>query len=74
MAVILDLHHTGSSISLTSIASFTANTDTQVAYREFCKYLHHIGVTEDMIDQKENEILDALRSQEVVTTKQFRSS
>ena len=67
MAAILGLHHTSSRISITSIASFSANnTDAEAAYRQFCNDLYQIGVTEDTFSQKEDEILDALKSQEMM--------
>ena len=65
LAAILGLHHNGSTISIASIASFAANSNTVAAYQQFCKDLTHIGVTEDTIEQKGIEILDALKSQEM---------
>ena len=67
LATILGLHHTNSEISVTSIASFAANTDTQAAYTQFCKDLYQIGVKEGTILQKENEILDVFKSQGMVS-------
>lgn len=60
---VLGLHHTSSKVSISSNASFAENTNTRKAYKQFCKNLYHIGVTEDMIIQKEKEILDILKSQ-----------
>lgn len=42
-----------------------------MAYKKFCADLHQIGVTEDIIQQKENEILAALRSHGMLTGNHF---
>ena len=55
----LGLHRINSVVTLDSIEQ---DEDTKKAYRQFCKNMHQIGVTEDMIRQKENEILGILRS------------
>ena len=68
MAALLGLHGTNSGIPISSIASFAANTNTntETAYKRFCKDLLHTGVTEAMIQQKEDKILEILRSQGMV--------
>ena len=71
---VLGLHRTSSKVSVISIASFVKDADTRRAYRQFCKNLHQIGVTEDMIRQKENEILEVLRSQSTAASSQIGSS
>lgn len=73
MAAILDLHPSSSGISVTSIASFAAeaNTNTQATYNQFRKDLCQAGVPEDTIQQKEGEILDALKPQGIVTSNQI---
>ena len=63
MAALLGFH---SGISVTSIASFAANSNTEMAYKHFCKDLYRIGVTEDIVQQKGDEILEILRSQGMV--------
>ena len=68
LAGILGLHHRSPRVSVTSIASFAANTNIQVAYRQFCKDLYRIGVTEDIVRRKNNEILATLRSQGMVAS------
>ena len=68
LATILGLYHTSSRISITSIASFATHTNTVEAYKEFCENLSQIGVTDEIIQQKENDILDVLKSQGVVSS------
>ena len=67
LANVLGLH-TSSAIPVTTIASFTTNTDTQASYNQFCEDMYQIGVTEDTIRQKENEILGILKPQGVVSS------
>ena len=74
MTTILGLHDTDSTISVTSIACFAANPNTQAAYEQFCNDLNHVGITEDIIQQKENEILETLRSQGMVASDQVDGS
>ena len=74
LTAVLGLHRTSSKVSIISIASFVKDADTRRAYRQFCKNLHQIGVTEDMIRQKENEILEVLRSQSTAASSQISSS
>ena len=65
-----------SRISVTSIAAFAANTntDTETAYIQFCKDLYEIGVPEDLIQKKEDEIRGILESQGMVASSQVGSS
>ena len=65
---VLGLHRTSSRISVTSIASFVENTNTGEAYKQFCRSLYQIGVTEDIIRKKEKEILEILGSQSTVSS------
>ena len=76
MAFILGLHHIarGSRISITSIASFATNTNTEAAYKQFCEDLFQIGVTEDITRLKEDEILYALRSQRMIASSEIGGS
>ena len=74
MAAVLGLPHTNSRVSITSISSFAANLNTQMAYKQFFKVLHQIGVTEDTIHQKEDEILKILKSQGMVASNQIDGS
>lgn len=70
----LGLHRTSSRVSLISIASFVENANTRKAYRQFCKNLHDIGITEDTIVQKEQEILGILQSHSIVANSQIDQS
>ena len=67
---LLGLHGTKSRISVTSIASFAASTktDTDIAYRQFCKDLEGFGIREDVIHQKGDQILEILESQGMVSS------
>ena len=67
--MLLGLHGTNfTTVPVTSIASFAANTKTEIAYKQFCKDLYQIGVTEDIIQQKKGQILKILKSQGMVTS------
>ena len=57
-------------ISVTSIASFVANTNTstETAYEQFCRDLYQVGATEDMMREKEDQVLEVLRSQDMVAS------
>ena len=52
------LHRT---VSRDSIVSFAGSINTKKAFKEFCKGLFEIGVTADIIRQKEKEIQDLLK-------------
>ena len=66
MATLLHFHSTR--IPVSSIATFAANPDIEEAYKQFGEGLNQIGVTEDMIRQKEDKILEILRSQDMVAS------
>ena len=71
LASLLGLHGTANpGIPITSIVSLSANT-TETAYKQFCDDLYRIGVTEDTVRQKEDEILEILRSQGMVSSSQI---
>ena len=70
---VLGLHSTSSRISVTSIVSFTENINTREAYKQFCRNLYQIGVTEDMIRLKEKEILKILRPENMAASSQISS-
>ena len=75
MTVLLGLQSTANSrILLPSIASFAANTNAETAYKQFCKDLYRIGVTEALVGQKEDDILEILKSQGMVASSQVGSS
>ena len=75
LAALLGLCGTANSrIPITSIVCFAANTDTKTAYKQFCNDLYQIGVTEDMVQGKEDRILEILRSQSMVASSQIRGS
>ena len=48
-------------MSRDSIVSFAGSINTKKAYKKFCKGLFEIGVTADIIKQKEKEIQDMLK-------------
>ena len=50
---VLGLHRTNSRVSMASITSFAESVNTKKAYKRFCKNLFQIGVTSEMINQKE---------------------
>ena len=75
LSALLGLHGTANSgMSITSIASFAANTDPETAYQQFCDGLYRIGVAKDMVQQNKDKILEILRSQGMVTTIQIGGS
>ena len=57
-----------------SIASFAEDTNTPKAYKQFCKELHEVGITEDLICQKEPEILEILGSENMFADSQIGGS
>ena len=62
---ILGLHRT---TSRSSITSFAGSINTKMAYKRFCKNLFQIGVTSEMIAQKEGEILNIFNQPQVTAT------
>ena len=70
MAHVLGLHRTNSRVSLHSITSFAASINTKKAFKEFCKSLHQVGVSGEMINQKRREILNIFKPQDRVTSSQ----
>ena len=68
---VLGLKHTNSTVSLDSITSFAGSINTKKAYKEFCKNLSQIGVTREMISQKEEEILNIFKTQNTTTNGQI---
>ena len=62
---ILGLHRT---TSRSSITSFAPSINTKMAYKRFCKNLFQMGVTSEMITQKEGEILNMLNQPQDTTT------
>ena len=65
---VLGLHRTNSRVSIDSITSFAGSINTKKAYKKFCKKLFQIGVTSEMISQKEKEILDIFNTQDAATS------
>ena len=63
MTDVLGLHRTNSRVSIESINSFAGSINTKKAFKRFCKGLFEIGVTADMIKQKEEEIRNIFKSQ-----------
>lgn len=59
---ILGLHRTASRVSMDSITSFAGSVNFKKAYKKFCKNLFQVGVTAEMINQKEREILNIFKS------------
>ena len=77
LAVLLGLYGTEkSAISITSIASFAAHTDTntETAYKQFRDGLYRIGVANSMVRQNKDKILEILRSQSMVASIQTGGS
>ena len=74
LGALLSLHGTNSEVSMTSIASFAANTNTEAAYKQFCKDLYRIGATEDMVWENKDKILAILRSQDMVASSRIGGS
>ena len=68
LAVLLGLHGTNTRIPVNSIATFAANSNLEIASKQFCEDLCQIGITEEIIRQKEDEILEILRSQGMVSS------
>lgn len=71
---LLGLHGTSPGISVTSIAAFAANINPDTAYSQLCKDLERVGVTEDVIYQKEDKILQILKSQSMVSSNEIDDS
>ena len=68
------LHRTNSTVSIDSITSFAGSVNTKKAYKKFCKNLFGIGVTSEMISQKEEEILNIFKGQNTVISGQVDDS
>ena len=63
MTDVLGLHHSSTRVSIDSVASFAGSVNNKKAYKKFCRNLFQIGVTSEMIRQKEAEILDIFKHQ-----------
>ena len=68
---VLGLHRTNSSVSIASITSIAGSINTKKAYKKFCKGLFDIGVTKEMIGEKEQEIRNIFNPQNSVTSSQI---
>ena len=55
-------------MSIDSITSFAGSINTKKAYKKFCKGLYQVRVTSEMISEKEKEIFDIFKSQDIATT------
>ena len=73
MTALLGLHETSSRISVTSIAACAADTNTEIAYKQFQKELHQIGVPEALLQKNDDEIRKILKSQGMVASSQIGS-
>ena len=62
---VLGLHRTS---SRASTDSFAGSINTRKAYKKFCKNLFQVGVTSEMIKQKEKEILDIFNTQNTTSS------
>ena len=72
VAGVLGLHRTTSRVSLTSLPG---SINTKKAYKRFCKNLFQMGVTSEMIAQKEGEILNMFNQpQDTATSDENDSS
>ena len=65
MAGVLGLHRTTSRVSLTSLPG---SINTKKAYKQFCRNLFQMGVTSDIITQKERDILNMLNQPQDTAT------
>ena len=74
LAALLGFHGMNTRIPITSIATFATTANTQIAYKQFYNDLCQIGITEDTLRQKEDEILEILRSQGMVSSSQVIAS
>ena len=61
-------------MSRDSIVSFAGSINTKKAYKKFCKGLFNIGVTAEMIHQKESEIQDLFKHQNPAASNQIDDS
>ena len=71
---VLGLHRTNSSVSIASITSIAGSINTKKAFKKFCKGLFEIGVTAEMIGQKENEIRNIFKPRNTATSSQIDDS
>ena len=65
---VLGLHYLNSRASITS---FAGSINTKKAYKKFFKNLYEVGVTKEMISQKESEILNIFKPQNTATSSQI---
>ena len=65
---LLGLHRTNSTVSIASITSIAGSINTKKAYKKFCKGLFDIGVTKEMIGEKEEEIRNIFNPQNSATS------
>ena len=70
LGALLGPHGTNSesNIPVTPIASFAANADSEAAYKQFCNDLYQLGITEDIMRQKEDKIREILKSQGMIAS------
>ena len=61
-------------MSRDSVVSFAGSLNTKKAYKKFCKGLLNIGVTAEMISQKEKEIQDIFKPQHPAASNQTDDS
>lgn len=71
---VLGLHRTTPRDSTDSVASFAGSIDTQKAFKKFCKTLYQIGVTKEIISEKESEILNILKPPNIAISGQIDDS
>ena len=71
---VLGLHRSHSLVSIDSITSFAGSINIKKAYKKFCKDLFQIGITADMISQKEKEISDLFKAQNTAASSQIDDS
>lgn len=57
-----------------SITAFAGSVSSRRAYKEFCKNLSQIGVTAEMINQKESEIFEIFKAQNTAISGRIRNS
>ena len=64
---VLGLYRTNSRVSIDSVTSLPGSVNTKKAFKKFFKGLYEIGVTAEMIRQKEGEIRNIFKPQKAAT-------
>ena len=70
---LFDLHRTSSTVSIDSVASCASSINTKKAFTKLFQDLYQMGVSADIIKEKEKEIFNILQHQNAITGGQLRS-